>query len=137
MAATGTPTPNIGLRRPVGTDPASVDDINYNSGVIDTKLGAVGSTSVQAQIDALNSKTAKKLSMTTPSTADVFNVALDRITDFVIGIHVKNANGDWLDNNYTTASDGKPIITVLHSGFMRLNFADYVSKDMEILYIHM
>lgn len=56
MAATGTPTPNIGLRCPVGTDPASVDDINYNSGVIDTKLGAVGSTSVQAQIDALNSK---------------------------------------------------------------------------------
>ena len=55
MAATGTPTPNIGLRCPVGTDPASVDDINYNSGVIDTKLGAVGSTSVQAQIDALNS----------------------------------------------------------------------------------
>ena len=56
MAATGTPTPNIGLRCPVGTDPASVDDINYNSGVIDTKLGAVGSTSVQDQIDALNSK---------------------------------------------------------------------------------
>ena len=56
MAATGTPTPNIGLRCPQGTDPASVDDINYNSGVIDTKLGAVGNTSVQAQIDALNSK---------------------------------------------------------------------------------
>jgi len=60
MAATGTPTPNIGLRCPVGTDPASVDDINYNSGVIDTKLGAVGSTSVQAQIDALNSNIGNK-----------------------------------------------------------------------------
>ena len=58
MAATGTPTPNIGLRIPLGTDPASVDDINYNSEVIDTKLGAVGSTSVQAQLDALNSKIA-------------------------------------------------------------------------------
>lgn len=56
MAATGTPTPNIGLRIPLGTDPASVDDINYNSNLIDTKLGAVGEDSVQDQIDDLNSK---------------------------------------------------------------------------------
>lgn len=84
---------------------------------------------------ASNSKSAKVLSMTLPSTADVFNVALDRATDFVIGIHVKNASGQWLDNNYTVASDGKPIVTVLHSGYMRLNFADYASKDMEILYV--
>lgn len=55
MAATGTPTPNIGLRIPQGTDPASVDDINYNSNLLDTKLGAVGNTSVQDQIDSLNS----------------------------------------------------------------------------------
>ena len=55
MAATGTPTTNLGLRCPLGTDPASVDDINYNSGVIDEKMGAVGNTSVQAQLDALNS----------------------------------------------------------------------------------
>lgn len=58
MAATGTPTPNIGLRIPQGTDPASVDDINYNSNLIDTKLGAVGNDSVQDQIDSLNSKIA-------------------------------------------------------------------------------
>lgn len=56
MAATGTPTPNIGLRIPLGTDPVSVDDINYNSNLIDTKLGAVGNDSVQDQIDDLNSK---------------------------------------------------------------------------------
>lgn len=54
MAATGTPTPNIGLRRPQGTDPASVDDINYNSACLDTVLGAVGNTSVKDQLDALN-----------------------------------------------------------------------------------
>ena len=58
MAATGTPTPNIGLRIPQGTDPASVDDINYNSNLLDTKLGAVGNDSVQDQIDALNSNLA-------------------------------------------------------------------------------
>lgn len=55
MAATGTPTPNIGLRIPLGTDPASVDDINYNSNRIDTKLGAVGNTDVQTQINNINS----------------------------------------------------------------------------------
>ena len=58
MAATGTPTPNIGLRIPQGTDPASVDDIYYNSNLLDTKLGAVGNTSVQDQIDSLNSNLA-------------------------------------------------------------------------------
>ena len=58
MAATGTPTPNLGLRIPQGTDPASVDDINYNSNLLDTKLGAVGETSVQDQIDSLNSNIA-------------------------------------------------------------------------------
>lgn len=62
MAATGTPTPNIGLRRPQGTDPASVDDINYNSNLIDTKLGAVGNTSVQEQINSLNSNLSKSVS---------------------------------------------------------------------------
>lgn len=56
MAATGTPTPNIGLRCAQGTDPASVDDINYNSNLLDTKLGAVGNDSVQDQLDSLKSK---------------------------------------------------------------------------------
>ena len=70
MAATGTPTPNIGLRIPQGTDPASVDDINYNSNLLDTKLGAVGNTSVQAQIDSLNSNIATKYS------AIIFNTAI-------------------------------------------------------------
>ena len=60
MAATGTPTPNIGLRIPQGTDPASVDDINYNSNLLDTKLGAVGNTSVQDQIASLNSNLSSK-----------------------------------------------------------------------------
>lgn len=64
MAATGTPTPNIGLRIPQGTDPASVDDINYNSNLLDTKLGAVGNTSVQDQIDSLNSKSTGTISKT-------------------------------------------------------------------------
>ena len=58
MAATGTPTPNLGLRIPVGTDPASVDDINYNSNLLDTVLGAVGNTSVKDQLDELSDQIA-------------------------------------------------------------------------------
>ena len=60
MAATGTPTPNLGLRIPVGTDPASVDDINYNSNLLDTALGAVGNTSVKDQLDELSDQIATK-----------------------------------------------------------------------------
>lgn len=55
MAATGTPTTNIGLRRPQGTDPASVDDINYNSLRLDNVIGAVGNQSIAAQINGLKS----------------------------------------------------------------------------------
>lgn len=86
MAATGTPTPNIGLRCPQGTDPASVDDINYNSGVIDTKLGAVGNTSVQAQIDALNSKLAT-------SYYDMANIGVVRFVGKIAILDFTNMSG--------------------------------------------
>ena len=56
MAATGTPTPNLGLRIPLGTDPASVDDINYNSNALDTIIGDIGDTSVTAQLGAANNR---------------------------------------------------------------------------------
>ena len=64
MAATGTPTPNLGLRIPVGTDPASVDDINYNSNLLDTVLGAVGNISVKDQLDELSDQIANRDIMT-------------------------------------------------------------------------
>ena len=73
MSATGTPTPNIGLRRPQGTDPASVDDINYNSALLDTKLGAVGSTSLQDQINTLSTNTAQNLGKVQDGLAIVAN----------------------------------------------------------------
>ena len=63
MAATGTPTPNLGLRIPVGTDPASVDDINYNSNLLDTVLGAVGNTSVKDQLDGLSDQIANLITV--------------------------------------------------------------------------
>ena len=78
MAATGTPTPNLGLRIPQGTDPASVGDINYNSNLIDTKLGAVGNDSVQDQIDSLNSNLNGLLAFESVTTSNVSLTAGER-----------------------------------------------------------
>lgn len=49
--ASGTPTTNLGLRTMTDADSVDAQDINYNSGILDTKIGAVGSTSLQAQVD--------------------------------------------------------------------------------------
>lgn len=96
MAATGTPTPNIGLRRAQGTDPASVDDINYNSAIIDTKLGAVGNSSVQDQIDTLNSKitalpnTYQIVSVTTDSNGNGVLTGISAVTNRILSIYCPN-----------------------------------------------
>jgi hypothetical protein len=52
--ASGTPTTNLGLRTMTDADSVDAQDINYNSGVLDAKIGAVGSTSLQSQVTALN-----------------------------------------------------------------------------------
>ncbi len=51
MAST---TTNIGLTKPAGTDQALISAINGNMDIIDTKMGAVGNTSVQSQITSLS-----------------------------------------------------------------------------------
>ena len=55
MAST---TPNIGLTLPVGTEKRSRAIWNNNFTILDTKIGAVGNTSLQAQVTALNSQIA-------------------------------------------------------------------------------
>ena len=55
MAST---TTNIGLTKPAGTDQALISAINGNMDIIDTKMGAVGSTSVQSQITSLSDQIA-------------------------------------------------------------------------------
>lgn len=56
-------TPNLGLTKTtaaetIGQNWAASNDSGGNFDIIDTKMGAVGSTPVQAQLDALNSKMA-------------------------------------------------------------------------------
>ena len=55
MAST---TTNIGLTKPAGTDQALISAINGNMDIIDTKMGAVGNTSVQSQITSLSDQIA-------------------------------------------------------------------------------
>ena len=57
-------TPNIGLTKTtaaetIGQNWAASNDSGGNFDIIDTKMGAVVNTSVQAQLDALNSKFTK------------------------------------------------------------------------------
>lgn len=56
-------TPNLGLTKTtaaetIGQNWAASNDSGGNFDIIDTKMGAVGATSLQAQVDALNSKKA-------------------------------------------------------------------------------
>ena len=104
MAATGTQTPNIGLRIPQGTDPASVDDINYNSNLLDTKLGAVGNDSVQDQIDSLNDNLTQ---------VDTSVTGLRCTKTGTIASVLLNAGG----NIVTISTDGKTLNQIIPSSF--------------------
>ena len=59
-------TPNIGLTKTtaaetIGQNWAASNDSGGNFDIIDTKMGAVGNTSLQAQVDALSSQIATEL----------------------------------------------------------------------------
>ena len=45
-----TTTTNLGLKKPADTDAADIADINYNTEILDAKIGAVGNTSLQDQL---------------------------------------------------------------------------------------
>lgn len=51
-----TTTPNIGLTLPEGTEGWKRSVINVNFTILDTKIGAVGNTSLQSQINTLSSQ---------------------------------------------------------------------------------
>jgi len=52
-----TSTTNLGLIKPAGTDKIRIAQINSNMDVIDTKMGAVGNTPLQTQVNTVNDKT--------------------------------------------------------------------------------
>ena len=151
MAATGTPTTNIGLRRPQGTDPASVDDINYNSEVIDTKMGPVGNTSLQAQVNALNSHLAKFYR--DPSNAASFTIDLGQINTsrYRLAILFQYESGHPSMNFISLGSGASPTVTVqkvfgdanssspssvtMSNSIMTINFANTAYGGISLLWL--
>lgn len=54
-----TTTQNLGLIKPAGTDKIRIANINSNMDIIDAKMGAVGNTPLQTQINNANANIAK------------------------------------------------------------------------------
>ena len=48
-----TQTTNLGLTKPAGTDKIRIAQINGNMDILDTKIGSVGDTALQAQVSAI------------------------------------------------------------------------------------
>ena len=54
-----TSTTNLGLTKPAGTDKIRIAQINGNMDILDEKIGAVGNTSLQAQVTSQNEALSK------------------------------------------------------------------------------
>lgn len=100
MAST---TTNIGLTKPAGTDQALISAINGNMDIIDTKMGAVGNTSVQSQITSLSDQIATA-PVTFTSYADVKSGIANKASTMSSG---SMASFDFRAN-YTAASGELP-----------------------------
>lgn len=83
-----TNTTNIGLIKPAGTDKVRIAQINQNMDIIDEKIGAVGNTSLQAQITAINPKRSAINSLASDNYIlglqdGVYQVALNAASDYL------------------------------------------------------
>ena len=101
-------TTNLNLKKPEYSDQADIMDINDNMDVIDEKLGAVGNTSLQDQIDAVGDEIG---STTLPTTAQTLTGAIaehesdfDGKTDKVA--EATNGNFAGLDSNGNLTDSG-------------------------------
>lgn len=110
-------TPNLGLTKTtaaetIGQNWAASNDSGGNFDIIDTKMGAVGNTSVQAQLDALNSKTTplyKEVNGTSKSVANSTWTELAQIT---------LPAGTWLiigEADYSTDNTGIRILMITYT----------------------
>ena len=89
-------TTNLGLTKPTYSEDADIAVINNNMDTLDSKIGAVGSTSLQAQITSASEAIAKKANMdvfTTQSALNTFcaNLPVDRTAVCALGGDVTNA----------------------------------------------
>lgn len=85
MAST---TPNIGLTLPAGTEKRSRAIWNDNFTIIDTKIGAVGNTSLQAQVTALNSQLGKYVDLGEITNLDISTRTANTVYHFTFGANI-------------------------------------------------
>jgi len=71
-----TSTTNLGLTKPAGTDKIRIAQINGNMDILDEKIGAVGNTSLQAQVTSQNQAIAK-LDSNANETTDILASAVN------------------------------------------------------------
>ena len=125
-------TPNIGLTKTtaaetIGQNWAASNDSGGNFDIIDTKMGAVGNTSLQAQVDAISSQIAYYTdAQVTISSADLINVDLPSLSGRKILAVSFIYNNDYyyaiIDDNrqlYVSLRDTNNTITVLQKGGTR------------------
>lgn len=81
-------TTNLGLKMPEYSDQADIQDINDNMETLDGKIGAVGNTSVQEQIDAVVEKIG---STVLPTTAQTLTGAIAEVDNIIEGYYYDGA----------------------------------------------
>ena len=122
-----TTTPNIGLTLPAGAEGWKRSVINGNFMILDTKIGAVGNTPLQDQINTLSSQIAYYTdAQVTISSADLINVDLPSLSGRKILAVSFIYNNDYyyaiIDDNrqlYVSLRDTNNTITVLQKGGTR------------------
>ena len=125
-------TPNIGLTKTtaaetIGQNWAASNDSGGNFDIIDTKMGAVGNTSLQAQVTALNSKIAYFTDVQiTISSTNLINVDLPSLSGRrVLAVSFIYNSGLYyalIDDNrqlYVSLRDTNNTITVIQVGGTR------------------
>jgi hypothetical protein len=112
-----TTTTNLGLTKPSGTDKIRIAQINGNMDILDDKIGAVGNTSLQAQVTSANEAIANKANVNTP-TNDA-NTFADGITVVTSSSGISNLP---TNDRYTVYS-----WTLLESPLRKVQFAQGLS----------
>lgn len=124
-----TSTTNLGLIKPAGTDKIRIAQINQNMDILDEKIGAVGNTSLQAQITTLSNRLATKFNETRiTSVADLVTycatnkIGITRVDNTVgLALSGRNRQGICVAFDISGEYDGYTFIDSngeMHSGWI-------------------
>ena len=122
-----TSTTNLGLTKPAGTDKIRIAQINGNMDILDEKIGAVGNTSIQAQLTSQN-EAISNLNSNANSTNDILADAVNVTTTKMFKGSGTNYTGTLPSATFkyatfivTTRGDYKMIIAEDSSGNIATN----------------